>query len=112
MSIKVHVIHNRFPTIKAALAPHISAVVEDVAQNIATDAKLNSSSESSRVAATITVGRDGPLTRHVVAGDDGRGFFAGFVEYGTHSRPATPFMTPSAETHRPDFMSRILAVLR
>jgi HK97 gp10 family phage protein len=110
VGVTARVVSNRFPALSRKLRRDLSDAIEDLAQDIARDAKAGCPSK--RVSGTITVRRRSDLGRSVIAGDKGRAFHAGFLEYGTIDQGPRPFMTPAAEAGRVRVSTRLSGLLR
>lgn len=92
---------SNIPQLRAGLRAAVRAGVKDAAElaaNLATQLVPVDSGDLKR-SITTRPGKD-DLTVEVVAGGGGVGY-AGFVEYGTVSSPAQPFLTPAVRAIKP-----------
>lgn len=109
--VKVKVEHNDFARIAALIPLRAAEVVEATGQAVAAGMRTRAAG-STRIPSTIKVRRHGALRRDVEAGDLGRGMHAGFLNWGTVDLPAVPFVEPSAEAERSQFVRRMKTVVR
>ncbi len=97
--VTVVVVRNDLQALAVQLRAEAARAVADAANAIEAAMKTV---PSKRIPSTVrTRSSNGGLTATITAGDKGRGLHAGFVEFGTIDRPATPFATPAAEDARP-----------
>ena len=94
------VVSNHFEALAVKLRSEAEHLVAETANRI--EASMQAGS-SARIGRTIrTRRRNAGLTVEITAGDR-RAIHAGFVEFGTVHRAASPFATPAAEKERHQF---------
>lgn len=99
MASEARLVWSRIPAIAKIYDERAKELVDETAQEIATDVR----SRWAHLSLPIRV-RGSGKNRQVVAGSTKR-FYAGFVEFGTEFQSAQPAMTPAAEAHRASFVA-------
>jgi HK97 gp10 family phage protein len=96
---RTEVKYSHLPSMPAQVADAADAIVEAAANQVL--AQIRATAPVKGMPVTLKRGRKS-IT--VVVGSS-RVFYAGFVEYGTVDQAARPFVTPSAEAHKQQFLS-------
>lgn len=101
---------SRIPAVAAALDPAVQAALKAGAEMIEAEAKARVVVSSGNLRDAIhTEKTDDGFT--VIAGDDDA-FYGHFVEFGTSSTPARPFLIPAFEARRGQVVATVTAALR
>jgi len=108
--VRVVVVSNKFEKLQVELRNEAEQLVAKTANAIEAEMK---SSTSARIGKTIRIVRQSSgLKATIIAGDSSKAIHAGFIEFGTVQKPARPFATPSAESHRREFINSARSLLR
>lgn len=106
--VRVVVKKNRLDSLGPEMQAKVSKAIEDTAQDILAEAKGRV--PGVRLPKTFGVRRPKALKRVVFVGSR-RSFHAGFLEYGSTTQAAQPFMTPAAEWQRLPFQRKVQAIV-
>lgn len=100
---RVRVISNRVPQVIERLPREVDRAVDDTADGIAEQVRAGAWVDTGVLVSTVKPETDGPPMRSTVGiGEhEGRGFYAGFNEFGTSRQTARPVVVPAAHAHEP-----------
>lgn len=106
LTFDVTVADARLAALPAELRAKAGDAVWKTASDIEADAKAAAPVRTGNLRNSIQAQRTGPLEALVSVGAD----YGIFVELGTVRRPATPYLGPAAERHRPAFLAAIASL--
>lgn len=105
-------LQSRLPEIAAKVRPRVSkAVKEGAEEEIAVRARDRVPVRTGALRDAIEVRRAGAVQVRVVAGDSGA-FYGHFLEFGTATMDAHPFVLPAADEGMAPLTERVVVVLQ
>ncbi|HEV8639450.1 MAG TPA: HK97-gp10 family putative phage morphogenesis protein [Chloroflexota bacterium] len=100
-SASVKVVFNHLPKLRQALRPRAGAIVQAAALGIEADAKRRVPVRTGALRRSIHTVMTTPLSATVGPSAE----YGAYVEFGTRSMPARPYLIPAAEAARGPFVA-------